>query len=201
MTCRIPPAAGLGLRSPHVPRVLAESPPVAWFEVHAENYFGDGGPALRALDRIRERYAVSLHGVGLSLASTDPLDRRHLGKLKRLLQRLQPGLVSEHLSWGGVRGRHFNDLLPMPFTEEALEHVCARVSDVQDALGQRILVENISSYYRFPESHIAEQDFLVSLAERTSCRLLLDVNNVYVTARNHGLDAEAFIDAIPPALV
>lgn len=201
MKCRVPCAAGLGLRAPHVAHVLARTPSTAWFEVHSENYFAEGGRAARTLDAIRERYAVSLHGVGLALGSAEPLDRAHLARLQRLVERVRPGLVSEHLSWGRIPGRHLNDLLPMPYTEEALDHVAQRVNLVQDALGRRILVENVSSYYRFPESTIDEARFLVALAERTSCRLLLDVNNAHVNAVNHGLDAPAFIDAIPAGLV
>lgn len=201
MKCRIPPAAGIGLRAPHVEHVLETLPPTAWFEVHSENYFAEGGYAARTIEAIRDRYALSLHGVGLALGSAEPLDRAHLAKLRHLVDRLRPGLVSEHLAWGRVPGRHLNDLLPMPFTEEALEHVAQRVVAVQDVLGRRILVENVSSYYRFPESTIPEAEFLVALAERASCRLLLDVNNVFVNAANHGLDAAAYIDAIPAGLV
>lgn len=201
MRCKVPAAAGIGLRAPHVRHVLATEPAVPWFEVHSENYFADGGEAIRDLERIRERYAVALHGVGLSLGSTDPLDRGHLARLKALVKRIRPGMVSEHLSWGSLRGRHFNDLLPLPYTEESLRHVALRVDQVQEALGQRILVENISAYHRFPESTIGEADFLVALAERTSCRLLLDVNNLHVSEHNVGLDAQGFIERVPCGLV
>ena len=195
------PAAGIGLRSPHVGEVLATRPTVAWFEVHSENYFADGGPALAALDRIREHYPLSLHGVGLSLGSTDPLDAAHLTKLRRLIARTEPVLVSEHLCWSSVAGRHLNDLLPLPYTDEALDHVCARVADVQAALGHAILVENVSSYAAFADATIPEWAFVAEVARRTGCQLLLDVNNIYVNARNHHFDADDYLAAIPTAAV
>jgi len=197
----LPLSAGIGLRAPHVREVLASRPAVPWFEVHSENYFADGGPALAALDRIRGDYPVSLHGVGMSLGSTDPLDRDHVAKLKRLIARVEPALVSEHLSWGGVGGRHFNDLLPLPHTDEALDHVCGRVARAQDLLGCEIAVENVSAYVAFGESTMTEAAFVASVARRTGCKLLLDVNNVYVNAMNHGFDADAYIATIPPAAV
>jgi uncharacterized protein (UPF0276 family) len=201
MNRSLPPSAGLGLRAPHVGIVLAKRPPVPWFEVHSENYFAEGGPALTALERIRADYPVSLHGVGLSLGSTDPLDTSHLAKLKRLAERVDPARVSEHLCWSSVNGRHYNDLLPLPYTREALDHVCARVSATQDFLGREILVENVSSYLTFPESAIPECEFVAAVATRTGCGLLVDVNNIYVNARNHGIDADTYLAAIPPALV
>jgi uncharacterized protein (UPF0276 family) len=201
MTINLPAAAGIGLRSPHVREVLERKPPVAWLEVHSENYFADGGPILATLDRIRADYPLSLHGVGMSLGSADPLDRGHLAKLKRLADRVAPSAISEHLCWSGIDGRHFNDLLPLPYTPEALAHVCARVEQVQNFLGREILVENVSSYYAFPESSIPEYEFVAAVAARTGCRLLVDVNNIYVNARNHGLDPQAYLAAIPPAAV
>jgi uncharacterized protein (UPF0276 family) len=201
MNRHLPNSAGIGLRAPHVSHVLAAHPSVPWFEVHSENYFADGGPALAALDRIRADYPVSLHGVGLSLGSTDALDTAHLAKLSRLVDRIDPAQVSEHLCWSSVNGRHFNDLLPLPYTREALDHVCARVSAVQDSLGREILVENVSSYLTFPESTMMECEFVVEVAVRSGCGLLVDVNNIYVNARNHGGDADAYLAAIPPALV
>ena len=201
MSITLPPHAGIGLRAPHVREVLETRPPVPWFEIHSENYFADGGPALATLDRIREHYPLALHGVGLSLGSTDPLDRGHLAKLKRLADRIAPAAVSEHLCWSSVAGRHFNDLLPLPYTEEALDHVCARVSAVQDFLGRELLVENVSSYFAFPEATIPEYEFVAAVAARTGCRLLVDVNNIYVNARNHGIDALAYLAAIAPASV
>ena len=194
-------AAGVGLRAPHVREVLEHRPAIAWLEIHSENYFSDGGPALAALTRIRTHYPVAMHGVGLSLGSADPLDREHLGKLARLAARIDPAVVSEHLCWSSVDGRHFNDLLPLPYTEEALDHVCSRVQQVQDALRRPILVENVSSYYSFPESTLDECEFVASVARRTGCRLLVDVNNIHVNARNHGIDAYRFVDAIDPGSV
>jgi uncharacterized protein (UPF0276 family) len=197
----IPHAAGVGLRAPHLSHVLQARPAIPWFEVHSENYFAEGGSALRALERVRGDYPISLHGVGLALGSCSPLDRAHVGKLCRLADRIEPGLVSEHLSWGRLGERHYNELLPLPYTREALDHVAARVTEVQEALRRRILIENIAQYVTFVESDIPEWEFLALLAERTGCGLLLDVNNIYVNVRNHGGDAARFIDAIPAAAV
>ena len=197
----IPPVAGIGLRTPHVGEVRARRPDVGWFEVHSENYFHDGGPMLAALLAIRTDYPLSLHGVGMSLGSADPLDRAHLAKLSRLIARTEPALVSEHLCWSGVGGRHLNDLLPLPYTEEALAHVSERVDAVQDALGRELLVENVSSYLAFTASAIPEWEFVAEVARRTGCRLLLDVNNIHVNAVNHGFDADAYVAAIPAASV
>ena len=193
----LPAAAGIGLRAPHVGEVEAERPRVAWLEVHSENYYADGGPALAALDRLRRDYPLSLHGVGMSLGSTDPLDRAHLAKLKRLVARTEPALVSEHLCWSGVGGRHLNDLLPLPYTEEALALVCARVAEVQDTLGRELAVENVSSYLAFADATIPEWEFVAAVARRTGCRLLVDVNNIYVNSINHGFDADAYLAAMP----
>lgn len=201
MPASLPFAAGLGLRTPHVAHVLGHLPPIPWFEVHSENYFAAGGPTLATLERIRAHYPLSLHGVGLSLGSVDPLDRVHLEKLKRLAQHIEPAAISEHLCWSAVDGRHFNDLLPLPYTNEALRHVCARVDAAQEFLGRRILVENVSSYYAFPESTIPEAQFVTAVAARTGCALLLDVNNIYVNACNHGIDPVAYLDAIPRSAV
>ena len=197
----LPTAAGIGLRTPHVGLVLTQRPRVPWFEFHSENYFADGGPALANLDRLRADYPLSMHGVGLSLGSTDPLDVLHLEKLKRLADRIEPARVSERLCWSSVNGRHYNDLLPLPYTPEALDHVCVRVDAAQDYLGREILVENVSSYVGFPESTLAEGAFVAAIAARTGCKLLVDVNNIYVNARNHGIDADAYLAAIPPAAV
>jgi hypothetical protein len=197
----LPVAAGIGLRAPHVAHVLATRPAVAWFEVHSENYFADGGPALAALDRIRADYPLSLHGVGMSLGSADPLDATHLAKLRRLIARVEPAAVSEHLCWSGIGGRHLNDLLPLPYTDEALDHVCTRVAQVQDALGRELLVENVSSYLAFADATIPEWEFVAAVARRTGCRLLCDVNNIHVNAMNHGFDADAYLAALPPAAI
>jgi hypothetical protein len=193
----LPVAAGVGLRAPHLRQVQAERPRVAWFEVHSENYFAEGGPAPATLDRIRGDYPLSLHGVGMSLGSTDPLDRAHLAKLRRLIARTEPAIVSEHLCWSGVGGRHFNDLLPLPYTEEALDHVASRVDEVQEALGRELAVENVSSYLAFAEATIPEWEFVAAVARRTGCRLLLDVNNIHVNAVNHGFSAQTYLGAIP----
>jgi uncharacterized protein (UPF0276 family) len=193
--------AGIGLRAPHVRQVREERPAVPWLEVHSENYFADGGPALAALTAIRADYPLSLHGVGMSLGSTDPLDRAHLVKLARLIARVDPALVSEHLCWSGVAGRALNDLLPLPYTEESLAHVCARVSEVQDFLGREIAVENVSSYLAFADATIPEWEFVAAVARRTGCRLLCDVNNIHVNAVNHGFDADRYLAALPPEAV
>jgi uncharacterized protein (UPF0276 family) len=194
--CALPDVAGVGLRAPHVARVRADRPPVGWFEVHSENYFVDGGPALAALEAIRAEYPVSLHGVGLSLGSADALDAGHLSQLKRLAARIEPAAVSEHLCWGRIDGRHLNDLLPLPFTDEALALLCDRIDAVQTALARPLLVENVSTYLRFDADAMAEWDFVVAVAQRTGCKLLFDVNNVYVNAMNHGFDPGAYLAAI-----
>ena len=188
--------AGVGLRAPHVAEVIAHRPPVAWFEVHAENYM-TGGPALRALEEIRLIYPISLHGVGLSLGGAAGVDRGHLGRLRRLVDRIDPVLVSEHLAWSAHGGVYFNDLLPLPYTRESLAIVAANVAQAQDALGRPLLIENPSSYLRFRASTIPEAEFLAELAQRTGCRLLCDVNNLYVTGTNLGLDPIAYLDALP----
>jgi uncharacterized protein (UPF0276 family) len=192
----IPAAAGIGLRFPHHRAVLEQEPPVAWLEVHPENYMGGGAP-IAYLDAIRRDYPVSLHGTGLSLGSADGLDARHLDRLRRLAQRIEPGLVSEHLAWSASGGTHFADLLPLPYTEEALAVVCWNVEVAQENLGRRILLENPSSYLRWRHSTIPECEFLADVAARTGCGILCDVNNVYVSACNHGLDARGYLRALP----
>jgi uncharacterized protein (UPF0276 family) len=193
----IPARAGIGLRSAHHEDVVARHPPVAWLEVHTENYFHDGGPQLAALERAREHYPLSLHGVGLGLGSVAPLDRDHLARVKRAVERFEPALVSEHACWGHAGGEHFNDLLPLPYTEEAAELLAARVRQVQDVLGRQILVENLSSYFAYSASQLTEWDFLAAVVQRSGCGLLLDVNNIYVNSLNLGLDAERFIAGVP----
>jgi len=192
--------AGIGLRAPHVDELLASRPAIGWLEVHAENYMG-GGPAIRALERLRRDYPLSVHGVGLSLGSADGLDRAHLERLAALVERLDPALVSEHLSWSVAGGAYLNDLLPLPYTGESLELVGAHVQRVQDRLGRRLLVENPSGYLSFAASTIPEVEFLGALARRTGCGLLCDVNNAYVTCRNTGGNAEAYLDAVDPDAV
>jgi uncharacterized protein len=197
----IPACAGIGLRAPHYRELLDRLPATGWLEAHSENYFADGGESHFYLERLRATYPLSLHGVGLSLGSTDELNARHLTRLKRLIERYQPALVSEHLSWSSVDGEFLNDLLPLPYTEEALAHICLRVGQVQDLLGRQILIENISSYLRFADSTIPEWEFLSAVAATTGCGILLDVNNIHVNAVNHGYDAVTFIDAVPPDAV
>lgn len=192
-----PGAAGIGLRGPHHAAVLAQRPPVGWFEAHSENYYGEGGAAAHVLGQVRERWPVALHGVGLSLGGTDPLCRTHLNALRRLVRDFEPALVSEHASWGSHDGVHYNDLLPLPYTAEALHHLAGRVSAVQDFLGRRILVENVSSYLQFRGAELTEWEFLAALVAESGCGLLLDVNNVYVSARNHGFDPVAYLQALP----
>jgi len=197
----IPARAGIGLRSPHHEQAESGSAEVVWLEVHTENYFHDGGPQLGALDRARAHYPLSLHGVGLGLGSVAPLDPEHLARVKRAVDRFEPALVSEHACWGHAGGEHFNDLLPLPYTEEAAELLAARVRQVQDFLGRQILIENLSSYFAYSASRLTEWEFLAAVVERSGCGLLLDVNNLYVNAVNLGLDAARFIAEIPAAAV
>jgi hypothetical protein len=189
-------AAGIGLRSVHVAEVIAGPPGVPWFEIHAENYMS-GGPALRALERIRRSFPISVHAVGLSLGSAEGLDPQHLHRLRALIDRLEPVLVSEHLSWSTLGGRYFNHLLPLPYTSEALAVVGDNVERAQQGLGRTLLIENASSYLRFSESPIPEPEFLAELTRRTGCGLLCDVNNIYVTSANLGLDPLAYLEALP----
>ncbi|MGH9579185.1 MAG: MNIO family bufferin maturase [Terriglobales bacterium] len=196
----IPAKAGIGLRFPHHPAVAGARPEIAWLEVHTENYMGGGTP-LRYLETIRRDYPLSLHGIGLSLGSAEGLDAGHLERVRRTVERLEPGLVSEHLSWSVVGGTYLADLLPLPMTEEALDVVCRHVEQVQALLKQRILVENPSTYLQFRHSTIPECEFLARVAQRTGCGILCDVNNIYVSACNHGWDASAYIAALPPAAV
>lgn len=193
--------AGIGLRAPHYQAILAQSPAVSFLEVHSENFFGDGGQPLKYLARFREDYPISTHGVGLSLGSTDALDKVHLRKLKRLVDAIEPVLVSEHLCWVGVGGRCLNDLLPLPYTPEALDNVVSRIGETQDFLQRPILVENVSSYLQFIDSPIPEWEFIRDVARRAGCQILLDVNNIHVNAANHGFDAVAYLDAIEPGSV
>lgn len=197
----IPARAGIGLRAPHITEFLATRPDIAWCEVHSENYFADGGPSLRAMERVRADYALSLHGVGLSPGSCDPLDEDHLRRLKQLVIRSEPVLVSEHLSWSSFAGRFANDLLPLPYSEEALLHLCRRVDQIQDHLACRILLENPSTYLQFIDSVIPEWEFISELARRTGCGILLDINNVYVSAINHGDDPVDYLRGIDPASI
>ncbi len=197
----IPAQAGIGLRSHHFREILDAPPPVAWMETHPENYFGEGGAPLRILERIRAQYPLSFHGVGLSLGSTDPMDHAHLHKLKALIDRFEPAFVSEHLSWCSVGGRFFNDLLPLPYTEESLDHVCARIDEVQSLLKRPLLIENITRYLTWRDSTIPEGEFMAEVARRTGCGILLDINNVYVNAVNFHQDPLDVLKGIPAEAV
>jgi len=196
----IPASAGIGLRFPHHHVVLEERPAVAWFEVHPENYMGGGTP-LAYLEAIRRDYPLSLHGVGLSLGSADGVDERHLSRLQRLIERVEPGLVSEHLAWSAIDGTHFADLLPLPLTEDALAIVCRNIEVTQDRLKRRILIENPSSYLRYCHSTIPEWEFIAAVAARTGCSILCDVNNIYVSAYNHGFDARRYLRSLRVACI
>jgi uncharacterized protein len=197
----IGPRTGIGLRAQHHLEVLSESPAVGWFEAHTENYFADGGAHVEVLARIRANYPLSLHGVGLSLGSADPLDMLHLERVRRAVNRFEPALVSEHLSWSSSGGRFANDLLPLPYTDEALRHVSSRIAQAQDYLGRRILIENVSSYLQFECSRMSEWEFVAGVAAESGCAILLDLNNIYVAARNFAFDAQGYLDAIDPGAV
>ena len=192
--------AGIGLRLPHVAEIAATRPHLGFLEVHAENYM----PEAAALDRLlelRSDYPVSIHGVALSLGSAEELDRTHLGRFKALIKRVEPVLVSEHLAWSAIGGAYLNDVLPLPYTEESLEIFCRHVSEAQETLGRRLLIENPSSYLRFRHSTISEVEFLTETARRTGCGILCDVNNIYVSATNFRFDPIAYLDSLPAAAI
>lgn len=193
----IPARAGVGLKAEHYRDILDDRPDIGWFEVHPENYMGAGGPPHDYLTRIREHYPLSLHGVGLSIGADRPLDADHVARFKGLVERYQPGLVSEHLAWSTHETNFLNDLLPVPYTQEALARVVEHVGQVQDALGRQILIENPSTYIVFETSTMSETDFLKAIVDRSGCGLLLDVNNVFVSATNHGFSPEYYIDTFP----
>lgn len=188
---------GLGLRTTHYPTIHDTQPDVDWFEIISENYMIPGGAPMNHLMRIREHYPIVMHGVSMSIGSASPLDDDYLSDLKQLAARVQPEWVSDHLCWTGVHGKNMHDLLPLPYTEEALAHVAARIRQVQDFLGRQILIENPSTYLTFKESTLTEWEFLNELTARADCFLLLDINNVYVSAYNHGFDAQTYLNAIP----
>ena len=194
---RLPARAGIGFKPQHLADILAAEQPVGFFEVHAENYMGAGGPPHAQLGALRDVYALSVHGVGLSIGGEAPLDRAHLARLKALCDRYEPESFSEHLAWSTHGDVFFNDLLPLPYTDETLARVCRHVDEVQETLGREMLLENPSTYLLFAESTIDEVDFLDAVAQRTGCRLLLDVNNVFVSARNHGCDPRAYLARFP----
>lgn len=193
----IPAHAGVGLKPEHYDKIVSERPAIGWFEVHAENYMEAGGPPHHYLTKIRSDYPLSVHGVGLSIGADAALDLRHLGRLKAVCDRYQPGLVSEHLAWSTHEGVYLNDLLPVPYTKATLDCVCAHIDQVQSTLGRRILLENPSTYVLFTASQMTEVEFIRSVARRTGCGLLLDVNNVFVSATNHGYDPKDYIDSFP----
>ena len=189
--------AGVGLKPAHYRAILETNPAIGFFEVHAENYMGAGGPPHRWLTAIRERYPLSLHGVGLSICGAEALDREHLQRLRRLIDRYQPALFSEHLAWSTHETAFFNDLLPLPYTTETLHRVVDHIDETQEALGRTMLLENPSTYLAFAQAEFSETDFIAEVARRTGCGLLLDVNNVRVASTNQGLDPVAYIDAFP----
>lgn len=189
--------AGVGLKPQHVRDILGETPALGFVEVHAENYMGAGGPPHRHLEAVRAEYPLSIHGVGLSLAGADPLDREHLGRLRALVDRYDPIMVSEHLAWSSSGGRYLNDLLPAPLTRETLERTARHLDQAQSALGRQVLLENPSTYLAFEESVLAEVDVLAELVRRTGCGLLLDVNNVFVSQNNAGRDPLDYLVAFP----
>jgi len=193
----IPARAGVGLKAEHYRDILDGHPDLGWFEVHAENYMGAGGPPHHYLASIRKDYPISVHGVGLSIGSDGPLDQEHLARLKAVCDRYEPGLFSEHLAWSTHDGTFLNDLLPVPYNGETLQRVCDHIDEVQSTVGRHMLLENPSTYVQFESSDMSELDFLREIVRRTGCGLLLDVNNVYVSATNHDYSPEDYIDAFP----
>lgn len=188
---------GVGLRTKHYGYILENWPQMDWFEVISENYMVDGGRPLHILDQIRERYPVVMHGVSLSIGSTDPLNKDYLKRLKILADRVNPAWLSDHICWGGVGGKNLHDLLPLPYTEETIRHVVKKLGQVQDFLGRQIVLENVSSYISFTDSTMSEWEFLKTIVEEADCKILLDINNIYVSSFNHSFDPETYIEAIP----
>jgi uncharacterized protein len=188
---------GVGLRRAHYSHVLETRPRMDWFEVISENFMVEGGRPLEVLERVREQYPIVMHGVSMSIGSVDPLNRKYLKELRDLIRRFEPAWVSDHLCWTGVGGYNLHDLLPLPFTDEAVIHVANRIREVQDFLGRHILIENISSYMAYTHSKLEEWDFVTAVAETADCGILFDINNVFVSAFNHGFKAEKYIDSIP----
>jgi hypothetical protein len=191
------PGFGLGLRTAHYEEIVATDPPLGWFEIITENYLVDGGRPLEWLDRIRADYPMVMHGVSLSIGGADPLDYDYLRRVKALAQRVQPMWISDHLCWTGLAGNNLHDLLPLPYTQEAVDHVVSRVHAVQDFLGRRILLENVSSYVEYRASTLSEWEFLSEVARVADCLILLDVNNIYVSAYNHGFDPQRYLAGVP----
>ncbi|WP_295073491.1 DUF692 domain-containing protein [Tabrizicola sp.] len=201
MLTMLPARPGVGYKPQHLPAILQDAGPVGWLEIHAENYMGAGGRPLAQLRHLAERFPISVHGVGLSIGGEGPLGRDHLARLKHLCDGLNPASFSEHLAWSTHDGAFLNDLLPLPYTPETLSRVCDHIDQVQEALGRRMLLENPSTYLAFAETTLSEVDFLAAVARRTGCGLLLDVNNVYISAVNQNYDALGYIDAFPLHLV
>lgn len=199
------PGLGLGLRRQHQKQILEQLPAIGWFEAITENFIGfahgSGGPAIQVLEQIRAHYPVALHGVSLSIGSAAPLDQVYLKRLKNLTERIEPLWVSDHLCWTGVEGENLHDLLPLPYTEDCLSHVVERIQAVQDMLGRRIAIENVSSYLSYSFADMSEWEFLAEVARQADCGILLDINNVYVSAVNHGFDPLAYLAGIPPKRV
>ena len=188
---------GLGLRTEHFDAVLEEKPAVDWFEIISENFMVAGGKPRHYLEAIRARYPLAMHGVSLSIGSTDPFDYQYLAELRQLARDIEPIWISDHLCWTGNGGINSHDLLPLPYTEEAIAHVASRIEEVQEFLGREILIENVSTYVSFANAEMEEPAFLAEIARRSGCRILLDVNNIYVSSRNHGFDADAYVAAMP----
>ena len=188
---------GLGLRKEHYDAVLAERPAVDWFEIISENYMVDGGKPLDYLMRIREHYPMVMHGVSMSIGSTEALNFDYLKQLKTLIKRVEPAWFSDHLCWTGVDGVNLHDLMPLPYTEEAVQHVADRISQVQDYIGRQMLIENVSSYISYNDSQMSEWEFLNAVVERADCLILLDINNIYVSSYNHNFDPYTYLTAIP----
>lgn len=201
MTKPAPLGMGLGLRPVYYPDIIEQKPNIDWFEIISENYMVPGGRPLAMLDRIRADYPIVMHGVSMSIGSTAPLDYDYLTSLKTLAERVEPAWISDHLCWTGVHGVNLHDLLPLPYTEEALDHVARRICRVQDFLGRRIAIENVSSYVTFESSEMDEWTFVRELAKRADCWLLIDINNIFVSAFNHDFDALQFLDTIDPGRV
>ena len=197
----LPACAGVGFKAEHADEILGGKASVGWFEIHPENYMVAGGPRLAMLADVCAQYPVSMHGVGLSLGGGDPLDARHLADLKRLVDRFNPAMVSEHIAWSSHEGLYMADLLPTPMTKTSLDQLVAAIDTVQSHIARRILIENPTSYLPLPQNSISELDFITEAARRSGCGLLIDVNNIYISAHNLGFDAEAFVDGIPADLV
>jgi len=192
---------GIGLRHQHYAEFLEIRPKLAFIEIHSENYFGEGGKSLQILDEVSRDYPISLHGVSLSLGSADELNWQHLKKLRDLCERVNPCLISDHLCWSSINGQYLHDLLPLPFTDEAVGHIATRIQQVQEYLRRQILIENITSYVRFPDSTLSEAEFMNAIVKQSGCGILLDINNVYVNAINHNESAETFIHALPATAI